>query len=282
MRILVTGAGGFIGRHVVTALSKTTNEIIVSGRDDISIRQHAWFPSVRFVPYDIENPGSGDDLFQYFGKPDVLIHLAWSGLNDFKHIAHFEHVLPAHCSFLKTYIQYGGTDLLVVGTCLEYGLAEGCLREQTVTNPVCAYGLAKDTLRKYLEELNKEYPFSLKWARLFYTYGEGQNQKAILPQLQKEIDRGGTVFNMSGGEQIRDYTPVEELATYLVKIALQNEETGIYNCCSGIPVSVRKLVEDYLQKQGVHIKLNLGYYPYADYEPFAFWGDKSKLNKILL
>ena len=89
------------------------------------------------------------------------------------------------------------------------------------------------------------------------------------------------VFNMSGGEQLRDYLPVEEVAKMLVAVALQQKVEGIINCCSGEPVSVRRFVENYLQQHNLRIRLNLGHYPYPDYEPMAFWGDRQKLDGIL-
>ena len=112
-------------------------------------------------------------------------------------------------------------------------------------------------------------------------YGKGQNPKAILSQLDRALENGETIFNMSGGEQLRDYLPVEKVAEYIVKIAMQNKVNGIINCCSGTPVSIRKLVENYLEKKHKSLHLNLGCYPYPDYEPMAFWGHTKKLKMAL-
>jgi len=112
-------------------------------------------------------------------------------------------------------------------------------------------------------------------------YGKGQNANSLLSQLERSVAGGDKVFNMSGGEQVRDYLPVEKVAEYIVAIAMQNNVQGIVNCSSNNPVTVKKLVEDYLIQNDKHISLNLGYYPYADYEPMAFWGDNTKLKTIL-
>jgi dTDP-6-deoxy-L-talose 4-dehydrogenase (NAD+) len=77
------------------------------------------------------------------------------------------------------------------------------------TAPVTPYGLAKDTLRKFLEMLQEVHPFTLQWVRLFYLYGPGQNPKSLLSQLDAAIEQGDPVFRMSGGEQLRDYLPVD-------------------------------------------------------------------------
>ena len=160
-------------------------------------------------------------------------------------------------------------------------MKEGCLSENLITNPITPYGFAKDTLRKSLEMLSKIYNFNFKWIRLFYIFGKDQNPRSLLPQLEKAIEENKEVFNMSGGEQLRDYLSVEKVAEYIVKISLQNKINGIINCCSGSPISIRKLVENHLKKRGKVIKLNLGYYDYPDYEPMAFWGDNRKLQLML-
>jgi dTDP-6-deoxy-L-talose 4-dehydrogenase (NAD+) len=160
-------------------------------------------------------------------------------------------------------------------------MQDGPLSENMETKPNNPYGLAKDTLRKFLEQLQKTTDFEFKWVRLFYIYGKGQSPDAILSQLERALENGETSFNMSGGKQLRDYLPVEKVAKYIVKIARQNRVTGIINCGSGTPISIRKLVEDYLKEKKKSIHLNLGYYPYPEYESMAFWGDTSKLRMAL-
>ena len=86
---------------------------------------------------------------------------------------------------------------------------------------------------------------------------------------------------MSGGEQLRDYLPVNKMAKYIVQISIQNRINGIINCCSGQPISIKELIENYLIQNKQNIELNLGYYPYLDYEPMAFWGNTNKLNQVL-
>jgi dTDP-6-deoxy-L-talose 4-dehydrogenase (NAD+) len=112
-------------------------------------------------------------------------------------------------------------------------------------------------------------------------YGEGQNPGSLLAQLDRAIEAGDPVFNMSGGEQLRDYLPVQQVAAYLVTIAESPNFGGIVNVCSGVPISVRRLVEQRIADRKSMIRLNLGYYPYPDYEPMAFWGDRHKLDGIL-
>jgi nucleoside-diphosphate-sugar epimerase len=280
-RILVTGATGFIGSYVVPALLKNGCQVIATSRSEEKARKFAWFSQVTYIPFDLSSFDEETNYFQFFGSPDAAIHLAWEGLPNYTAIFHSEVNLPRHFSLLYNLLTNGMTDLTVTGTCFEYGMHEGMLSEDMPSDPGNAYALAKDALRKSLLQLQQTLQFNFKWIRLFYMYGTGQNPNSLLSQLQKAIDEKAEVFNMSGGEQVRDYLPVEKVAEYIVKIALQNRVEGIINCCSGKPVSVKQLVEEFLQRQNFSLRLNTGYYPYTDYEPMAFWGDNNRLNQII-
>lgn len=277
--VLVTGATGFIGNHVVEQLLATHDvRVITTARTKPT--GAPWLSNVTFIPFDISTDFSEKDLFTYFEQPDVVIHLAWQGLPDYKSLAHLDTYWLQHYRFLTNLLTNGLTDLTVTGTCLEYGLQSGCLTEDLPTQPTTAYGLAKDTLRKTLDLFVADRHTSFKWIRLFYMFGKGQNPRSLLAQVEAAALRNEPVFNMSKGEQLRDYLPVTSVANNLVRIALQKQITGIINCASGQPIAVRTLVERFMQEHQYALTLNLGYYPYPDYEPLAFWGHPAKLQSL--
>ena len=279
MKVLVTGATGFIGNYVVQELLKRNYTVIASSSDKQKASSFPWFDAVTYIPFNLGSFDDTIDYYQFFHQPDLVIHLAWEGLPNYKFSFHEEINLPRHYSFLTNLVRNGLQDLTITGTCFEYGMQEGCLSEDMPALPGNPYGRAKDALRKKLEEFKADHPFSFKWVRLFYMYGKGQNPNSLLSQLDRALTNGEEVFNMSGGEQVRDYLPVEKVAENIVKIALQKDIEGIINNCSGEPVTVKEFVEKYLKINNKSIKLNLGYYPYPDYEPMRFWGDVTKLKK---
>lgn len=276
-KVAVTGASGFIGRHVLAKLARHPVEVIAATRDAAKLVDVA--RNVHVVELDLANSQPND--YARLNKPDVLIHLAWAGLPDYKSLHHFETELQRQYLFLKGLIKAGLPALLVTGTCFEYGMQSGALSEDLTPLPCTPYGYAKDALRRQLEFFKGKHPFALTWTRLFYMYGEGQSKSSLLPQLKEAVTHKEATFNMSGGEQLRDYMPVTEVATDLVKLALQQKDGGIVNVCSGKPVSVRNLVEGWLKDNGWTMDLNLGHYNYPDYEPMAFWGCRQRLNAIL-
>jgi dTDP-6-deoxy-L-talose 4-dehydrogenase (NAD+) len=278
-KVLVTGATGFIGNYVVNELLNNENIIVIAtSRSEKKAQASDWFDKVTYIPYDLED--EKDSLFDFFGSPESIIHLAWDGLPNYKSSIHIDKNLYLNYKFLNTLVNEGISDLNVVGTCFEYGMQDGCLSEEMSSNPTNAYAIAKDSLRKFLENNLARKSITFKWMRLFYMYGSGQSNTSLLAQLEDAIKNKADVFNMSGGEQLRDFLPVREMAKAIVDVSAQSEITGIINCSSGKPISVRKLVEDYLKMYNSDIRLNLGYYSYPDYEPMAFWGNNNKLNLV--
>ena len=275
MNVAVSGATGFVGRHVVAALERAGLE------PTLWVRPSAPPPSSRHrvARMDVNDPPA--QPFELLGRPDVLIHLAWGGLPNYQSAHHFERELPAHDALLTRLVEEGLSTLVVAGTCFEYGMQSGPLAETFVAAPANPYALAKDTLRRKLQQLQRERPFKLTWARLFYLYGEGQAETALWPQLRRAVESGAATFPMSGGEQLRDYLTVEQAAGHLVALASQRRDHGIVNVCSGRPVTVRSLVEGWIAANRWTIGLDLGRYPYPPHEPMAFWGDTRTLERCL-
>ena len=279
MRAVVTGGTGFIGNHVINELLRKNIDVIATGTNREKAISFPWFNKVEFIEYDIHRDSSSV-ILDRISPSDKLLHLVWSGLPNYKSLFHFERNLMPQYHFLKDVVEAGISDITVTGTCFEYGKKEGALSEDMITNPDNSYSIAKDTLHKFLEQLQLHKEFNLKWVRLFYMFGHGQAPSSILSQLDKAIDNQESQFNMSAGEQVRDYLNVTEVASKLSAIVLNDRFHGTINCCSGHGITVKALVESHLIKRNCELKLNLGYYTYNDYEAFAFWGDNTKWNSI--
>jgi dTDP-6-deoxy-L-talose 4-dehydrogenase (NAD+) len=279
VKVLVTGATGFVGRHLVAALLARGCEVRAVARNAETAATMPWINAVEFVAADIH--ADDLDITALTAGVDALAHLAWPGLPNYQALFHFEHNLMADYRFIKRAVEAGVSQVLVTGTCFEYGMQSGPLSEQATPQPSNPYGLAKNTLRLFLESLQRVQPFTLQWARLFYLHGEGQNPNSLLAALDRAIDAGDDRFNMSAGEQLRDYLSIDIAADYLAAILQQREFNGLINCSSGQPVSVRALVEQRLRARGASIRLNLGHYPYPTHEPMAFWGVADRLQQLL-
>jgi dTDP-6-deoxy-L-talose 4-dehydrogenase (NAD+) len=276
-RIAVTGASGFIGRHVLAALAAADVDIVAHAR--AVPPELASSEEPRWVCFDLARPPV--DAYDRLGRPDAVVHLAWQGLPNYLSPRHIEIELPVQEAFLRGLVAAGLRRLVVAGTCFEYGMQSGCLSEDTQAQPSSAYGQAKDMLRRRLEALSEAVPFDLRWLRLFYLYGRGQPKTSLYSLFHAAMARGDGTFDMSAGEQLRDFMKVEEAAASVVGVALKEQAPRIVNICSGAPIAVRDLVERWRTEAGSTIALNLGALPYPTYEPFAFWGDNRRLVEFL-
>jgi len=282
MKILVTGATGFIGSHLIFELLKNkSNQIVATSKSIKKAMKFAWYSKVKYIQYDF-NKDNNEDLYSFFDKPDQLIHLAWDNLSEVKALDHLEVTLFDHCKFIKSMVENGLKEVVVTGTCFEYGMIEGSLNEYLNIKPSNSYGIAKDKLRKFIVDLKKSFNFTYKWIRVFYVYGERQSKTSLMYLLDEAIKNKDKEFNMSGGEQIRDFLYIEDAVKYICLIADQKIYINhVINCCSGKPISVKNLVTNHLKKKKYIMKLNLGYYPYPDFEPMSFWGDRFYLDELL-
>lgn len=267
--VIVTGATGFIGQHLVPLLLRNNINVTALGRDSAKSKCIPWIDDVSFISIDIAS--ECDRLC--VDRETGIIHLAWDRLDDYFCLSHIEDNLPTSYHFLKSLVIRGVRQVLVAGTCFEYGNMNGSIKSSSHCSPITPYGYAKHALHQQLLFLRTAEPFCLQWARLFYIYGTGQKSNSLFDQLDKAIDDNTPFFNMTGGEQLRDYLSVEDVAQQIFELYSRGED-GNFNICSGKPVSIRKLVEEHIKHRNSEIKLNQGYYPYSKHEPMAFWGKR--------
>lgn len=279
MKVLLTGATGFVGQHLVDALLARGCAVRAVARRVEPALGLPWFDQVEFVSADIHDPDT--DVAALCDGVNALVHLAWPGLPNYQGLFHLERNLMADYGFIKRAVEAGVTQVQITGTCFEYGLQCGPLSEDMECRPANAYGLAKHSLRLFLETLRQQRPFTLQWARLFYLHGRGQNPGSLLAALDRAIESGLDRFDMSGGEQLRDFLPIESATAHLADLLLHRDFSGVLNICSGQPIAVRRLVESHCLARGAQIALNLGHYPYPTHEPMAFWGDARRLRAVL-
>ena len=277
MRVAITGASGFVGQHVLRELQSRNLEVVATSRSPNP--QAFESAKSKFIYMDIAD--SPTNPYELLGRPDVLIHLAWDGLPNYQSPAHVETELPKQLRFLKACLASGLKRLVVTGTCFEYGKTSGEIAEDAPTYPCTQYGAAKDELHNQLEQLHSKHPFQLAWLRLFYLYGPDQSEKSLYPSLKAAMLRGDAEFDMSGGDQVRDFLPIEAAARAIVDVALLTVDIGTINVCSGKPTTVRDQVQEWIDASASRIAMNLGRMPYSEVEPMSFWGSRSKLDSLL-
>ena len=276
MNFLLSGADGFIGKNLLNELLKQKGSV------NCIVRNFPKKKEIKNVKYILHNISLDNaSLFRDLPQIDTLIHLAWSKLDDYSDKRHLDEELKISFQFINEAIEHGIKNILVAGTCFEYGNIEGEVKEDFSPKPINNYSLAKDKLRKKIEFLKIKKDFNLTWMRIFYIYGENQSRNSIFEQLKNAAKKKEKFFDMSEGNQERDYSHVSEIVSKIAKLSYLNNDNGIVNLCSGVPTKIRNLVQQWINEHGWTIKPNYGYYKYNKDEPMAFWGSNKKYNKLI-
>ena len=274
-KVLVTGANGYIGRNVINYLLDSNIDVVAV---DISLNK---IISEKVKKIEINIFENTDYLFSNLQNVGTCIHLAWR--NGFVHnsITHLEDI-SLHYKFLKKIHEFGIKNINVIGTMHEIGYWEGEVANDTTTNPISFYGIAKNSLRqslKILEDSDKE--LFIKWLRVFYIQGDDRNNNSIFSKILQKEEESAKTFPFTTGKNKYDFINISILAEMISKAALQSEVTGIINCCSGKPVSLKEKVELFLKENNLKIKLEYGVFPDRSYDSPALWGNNSIISNII-
>ncbi len=276
MHVLVTGATGFLGRRCIQLLLARGHEVTALARQSNALEGLAQSFSIPHTGFDILHDSL--ENFACEQKIDAVIHLAWASLGHYNDERHILEYFPKHLLFLQHIASLGVKNFTITGTSLEYGLKEGELKEDALCQPVTAYGKGKLDLYEKFSEFCSNASVKIKWLRLFYMYADDQPEKTLWGQLRKAHEAGLTEFNMSQGDQVRDYLHADAVADMIVCASMQNMTHGLINVGSGKKTQVIEIVQKFMEERQASFVLNRGFYPYPTYEPFSFWANIEKLS----
>jgi dTDP-6-deoxy-L-talose 4-dehydrogenase (NAD+) len=268
---MVTGAAGFIGRHVVAALCDRGHRVLA-----LDVSPESVDPRADFIQADMRQAAG---VLDRYGLPDACLHLAWR--DGFRHDspAHMEE-LSDHFRFVRLIAERGIPKLTVLGTMHEVGYWEGPVTEDTPCNPRTLYGIAKNALRRSAFAVAGE-TGALSWIRAFYVTGDDARNKSIFSKIIAAERAGEPNFPLNSGNNRYDFIDVDALARQIAMVGTDPSASGIINCCSGNPVSLRDKVEAFIAENGFRIRPVYGAYPDRPYDSPGIWGDAARITEIM-
>ena len=276
VKILITGANGYIGHHVLKKAIKLTKDVSV-----VDVKFNENLQNIKQYKEDILAQCSSDNLHNKLGCPDVLIHLAWQDGFNHKSDAHLRN-LTAHYEFIRNMINHGCKNIAIMGSMHEVGYWEGEINENTPCNPMSLYGIAKNALRQAVMTYCEDKDVSLKWLRAFYITGDDEHNKSIFTRILMLSEEGKKTFPFTDGKCKYDFQDIEILADQIIKASIQTQINGIINVCSGKPIALKDKVEEFIKEHNLNIKLEYGAFPDRPYDSPCEYGDPTKINQIIM
>lgn len=210
--VWLTGSGGFIGRYLVPILRAASARLVLLTPNPVG-------PGDPRRRLDLDDPTAIRGAVDREGLPDVCVHLGWGDVDRPESSAHLEHHAPAAETLIRTLYDAGLQRCVFVGTTNEYGARAGALTEDLpplgfMTNyargkwRVTRFGLAEAERRGR----------SFVSARLFYTYGAGQREGALLNKLYR-LHREGAAPDLGPCEHYRDFIYAGDAAEGIRRLA---------------------------------------------------------------
>lgn len=272
MKILITGANGFVGRGIIKELLDDGNEVIATDFATDLVDKRAL--RINCDLFSINDP------FSYFRHPDCLLHLAWK--DGFKHFSSY-HIgdLHLHISFIEKMAISGIKQIAIMGSMHEIGFYEGCIDESTPCNPLNYYGIAKNALRQSAYIICQNNNVLFQWLRGFYIVSNSSNGDSVFSKIFQASQKGESSFPFTSGTNQFDFLDYSCFCKQIAASVEQSKVLGIINICSGYPQSLSSRVEKFISDNNLKIKLDYGAYPNRPYDSKAMWGNSSKINLIL-
>ena len=257
-KILITGSNGFVGNQVVKYLANINANLKVVVRSKSNLKFNDMHTSIKslITTADLfsETIEWWEDILQ---DVDTIIHLAWyTEPGKYLMSTKNKECLEGTINIAKAAIKNKVRRFVGIGTCFEYDLTQENLSIYTPLKPLTQYAEAKVNLFYALRDIFSEKNIEFTWCRLFYLFGEYEDDRRLAAYIKKQIINGQLV-NLTNGNQIRDFLDVREAAKLISKVALSSI-CGPVNICSGKPVSIRDFSEKIADEYGRRDLLRFG------------------------
>lgn len=237
MRVLLTGASGFLGRYMVDALAQAGIETVVLGRQR---------PPNKVLKHFIEADLLATQDFTALVEESAathLLHMAWYA----EHGKYWGSPLnlrfvDSTLRLVEAFCHAGGDQVVITGTCAEYDWSQGyCREDSTPLNPATLYGTAKDAARRLAMAVCAQHQVRCAWGRIFSPYGTGESNQRLIPSLMDVFQNKRPPFAVNA-TAYRDFLHASDVAAGFLAL-LRTGATGCYNISSGHPVPLFDLVE---------------------------------------
>jgi nucleoside-diphosphate-sugar epimerase len=275
-RLLVTGAGGFVGAAVVKAALSAGHQVIATVRNDSS-RFSCLESKISLHQLDLADQRALADVLAE-AQPDIVIHAAWEGVGGPLRSSDVQlENINITVALADAAIAAGARKFVGIGSQAEYGPYDRKIVETDLPRPTMLYGAAKLAANHLVAQRCRQAGISFAWLRLFSVYGPGDNPNWLIPSSAASLVRGRPPA-CTAGTQKWDYLHIEDVAQGVLSVALTEGATGVFNLSSGRPVAVRTIVEMLRDIAAPGLALTFGELPFGPDQIMHLEGDNRRLR----
>ncbi len=271
MKIALVGGSSNIGSHLIRYLSRKKINLIAT-YNSTKPKENK---NIIWKKLNIKNKNK--NFYKFLDCPDLVINLAWADIPNYKLKNHFK-TFKYQKNFNYNIVNNGLKNLIVLGTCYEYGKKNGRINENQKEKPIIPYGMAKLKLLNSLKVLKKKKKFKFTWLRPFFVYGKNEKRNTLYT-LIKNINKSEIKKISVCGNLIRDFVSIDFLCKTICKIIVLDKNFGVLNVSSGKGISIKKFVIDNLDNVKFLKKFDMNGSNPNTFEPNSFWGCNKKLKK---
>ena len=273
IKVLVTGASGFIGRQVLPRLVK-------QGLEVHALSSKTKLPSDKTIQWhhcDLFNTSQVTSLFHQL-KPRYLLHLAWVT----EHGIYWQSAenycwVQASLYLLNCFQKNGGERVVSAGSCAEYDWRYGyCVEDVTPCLADNAYASCKISMQSLQQAFAETHQLSQAWGRIFFLFGSDESPRRLVPYIVNTLLQR-QIVTCNDDCLLRDFLYVEDAADAFVTL-LTSEVQGIVNIASGQPLAIGELTVKIADSLGQYNK-NMIHFNYHKSEASMVVANTQKLSE---
>ena len=289
--MLVTGASGFIGKHLCEALWRSGAQVCACRRaarastaqPEPALNLEPQLSGIEFRDLDVRE-GDSVDLAVRQIKPDVIFHLAGKpggGRTPEAFVEQYETTLGGAVNVAVAAMRHKIPHMVHIGSSEEYGDGPTPFQEGQPERPISAYSAAKIAATQFFMAAARSRLLSATVLRLMVVYGPGQEGSMLIPQLFASY-LWGRPAKLSPGDQSRDFVYIADVIAALLSCGLRPDLSGeVFNVGLGRQHQVKDAAKMVADLCDYHEDLGLGQLPYRNPEVMCHCASLDKVQEML-
>jgi nucleoside-diphosphate-sugar epimerase len=280
MRILVTGATGFLGSYLVADLVVHGHDVAALVRPQSDMwRLHDLLPRLHVARGSLDDPESLREPLRIF-RPDAVAHLGWTGVAGADRNAPEQaRNIPITVQLAALAAEVGASVFVGAGSQAEYGPYLRAIREDDVTHPTTRYGEAKLAAGMMASQTAAANGMRLAWLRIFSTYGPKDNASWLIPSAIRQLRREKRMA-LTACEQRWGFLHAAAAAAAFRIVIETTQASGTFNLGSADAPPLRDTMTRLRDLVDPSAELQFGAVPYRPDQVMHLQADVTRLQAI--